>query len=161
MGGLGAQRGQATVEWVGLLLALAVAFGALLAGGRGAAKGESADGLGEAVAERITCAVRGSCGAGGATAGPRLHAAPGPPRALGRPRALAVPIGRGVPPRLAASVQAGGAGHALKGTWLLCLGYHRLRYDYEHPLTPRQAMPLGDVIDMVNQCMDPLSFLFG
>ena len=161
MGGLGAERGQATVEWVGLLLALAVAFGALLAGGREAAKGESADGLGEAVASGSPARCGGRAGRardGGAAVAPR---APGPPRALGRPRALAVPIGRGVPPRLAGRVQAGGAGHALKGTWLLCLGYHRLRYDYEHPLTPRQAMPLGDVIDMVNQCMDPLSFLFG
>ena len=159
------------MEWVGLLLALAVAFGALLAGGREAAKGESADGLGEAVAERITCAVRGSCRAGsapgrgpvgprapGGPRGPRPRPTPGAPRG---PKALATPIGRGVPPRLAGSLSARGAGNVLKRAWILCLGYRRLRYDYEHPLTPRQAVPLHDALDMVNQCVNPLSFFFG
>ncbi|MEA2455654.1 MAG: hypothetical protein QOI45_1916, partial [Thermoleophilaceae bacterium] len=87
------ERGQATVEWVGLVLGVALALGAVVAGGREAAKGDSSAGLGTAVAERITCAVRDGCGGeralgppGGASLAPR--AAPGARRRAGRgPRA--------------------------------------------------------------------------
>src|SRR5215213_3696327 len=66
------ERGQATVEWVGLVLGVALLLGAVAAGGREATTRESAHQLGDAVAKRITCAARDGCGAGRA---PR--AAPG------------------------------------------------------------------------------------
>jgi hypothetical protein len=155
MSGLGAQRGQATVEWVGLLLGVALMLGVLVAGGREATKGESADGLGEAVAERITCAARGACAVG--------ERPPGAPR--GAPGALREAPGAGVPPprRLAGSGSAPlrKVSGVAKRAWMLCLGYRRWRYDVEHPLGPRQAVPLRETVHMLNECVNPLSFLFG
>jgi hypothetical protein len=145
MPGLGAQRGQATVEWVGLLLGVTLMLGALVAGGREAAKGESADGLGEAVAERITCAARGACLGDKPSPAPHREMPPRPPR-----REAA-----------ADSAPLRGVSGVAKRAWILCLGYRRWRYDVEHPPTPRQVVPVGEAVDMVNECVNPLSFLFG
>jgi hypothetical protein len=141
------ERGQATVEWIGLVLGVALLLGAVAAGGREAAKGESADRLGEAVAERIVCAAKGACGAG--APGGRLGGAPGRERgASGRPSPAA-------PSRSQAGVLSGVA----KRAWFLCLGYRRWQYDREH--APLQSVPLRHTIKTVNECVNPLSFLFG
>jgi hypothetical protein len=146
MFGLGAERGQATVEWVGLLLGVALMLGALVAGGREAATGESADELGEAVAERITCAARGACVAEKPPA--RQREAPRPPRS---PRRQAG----------AGSAPVRGVSGVAKRAWILCLGYRRLQYEIKNPRTPRQGVPLRKTVEMVNECVNPLSFLFG
>jgi hypothetical protein len=144
----GGDRGQATVEWVGLLLGVGLMFGALVAGGRGAAKGESARELGDALAERITCAARDACRA--APARPRPRAVrPSTPREERPPERVG---SDGLPLR-------GVKGFA-KRTWLLCLGYRRWQYERSHPLSPRQALPPRDTLKMVNECANPLSFLF-
>jgi hypothetical protein len=160
MSGSGAQRGQATVEWVGLLLGVALMFGALVAGGRDAAKGESAEGLGEAVADRITCAARGACGAGERGPGSLR----GAPRSLRGAPGARPPAPRSAPPRhLAGSGSAPlrGVSGVAKRAWMLCLGYRRWRYEVDHPRTPRQSVPVRETLDMVNECVNPLSFLFG
>jgi hypothetical protein len=148
------ERGQATVEWIGLVLGVALLLGAVAAGGREAAKGESADGLGEAVAERIVCAAKGACGAG--APGGRLGRAPGrqdPASGLGA---------RGRPSPTAPSRRhAGFAEGVAKRAWFLCLGYRRWQYDREHPRAPLQSVPLRDTVKLVNECVNPLSFLFG
>jgi len=136
------EGGQATVEWVGLLLGVALLLGAVAAGGREAAQGESADALGEAVAERIVCAAKGACGARGRGAEVG-HGAPGR-----RPSPTA-------PSRSHAGIASGVA----KRAWFLCLGYRRLQYDREH--APFQRVPLRETVKTVNECVNPLSFLFG
>jgi hypothetical protein len=148
----GPERGQATVEWIGLLLGVALLLGAVAAGGREAAKGESADGLGEAVAERIMCAAKGACGAR-APGGERLGAAPGPPPG----RRLGALGGR--PSHPAPSRHAGIGQGVAKRAWFLCLGYRRWQYDREH--APFQRVPLRETVKTVNECVNPLSFLFG
>ena len=50
---------------------------------------------------------------------------------------------------------------ALGHAWLACFAYRRFEYEREHPLTPRQSVPLDDAVDIINDCLDPLSFLFG
>ena len=50
---------------------------------------------------------------------------------------------------------------ALGHAWLACFAYRRFEYEREHPMTPRQAGPLDDAVDISNDCLDPLSFLFG
>jgi hypothetical protein len=147
----GPERGQATVEWIGLVLGVALLLGAVAAGGREAAKGESADGLGEAVAERIVCAAKGACGAG--AGGERLGGAPGPPPG----RRLGALGGRPSPP--APSRHAGIGQGVAKRAWFLCLGYRRWQYDREH--APFQRVPLRETVKTVNECVNPLSFLFG
>jgi hypothetical protein len=167
------ERGQATVEWVGLVLGVALALAAVVAGGREAAKGESSAGLGSAVAERITCAVRDGCGVPRAAPGGPRRAPRGPRAPRGGPLApRAAPGRRPSPPPAARSAPAlrrtsdgspllRGAGELAKHAWIACFGYRRWRYEVEHPRTPRQSVPVGDAVDMVNECLNPLSFFFG
>jgi hypothetical protein len=162
------EGGQATVEWIGLVLGVALLLGAVAAGGREAAQGESADGLGETVAERIVCAAKGACGAG--ARGGRLGGAPegrGGGRLGGAPggRLGRVPAGRGPSRRPSPSPpsrsHAGLAEGVAKRTWFLCLGYRRWQYDREHPRPPLEGVPLRETVKTVNECVNPLSFLFG
>ena len=139
------ERGQAAVEWIGLVLGVALLLGAVAAGGREAAKGESADALGEAVAERIVCAAKGACVAG----------APGGAGAPGRERRAK----RGPSPTAPSRNHAGALTGVAKRAWFFCLGYRRWQYDREH--SPRQRVPLRHTIKTVNECVNPLSFLFG
>jgi hypothetical protein len=143
---------------------VALLLGAVAAGGREAAKGESADGLGEAVAERIACTAKAACGAG--APGGRLGAVPrGAPG--GRLGTLGGGPGgdgaRGRRPSANAPSRrhAGFAEGVAKRAWLLCLGYRRWQYDREHPRAPLQSVPLRDTVKVVNECVNPLSFLFG
>jgi hypothetical protein len=173
-----ADSGQATVEWVGLLLAVSLGLAALAGGVRGATGddgGDEARGLGEAVAKRITCAARDLCGVGGrgargggrgaADRGPRderlASPPPAPRRAPPRPPRAAPPppsqrTGGGSLPNLG---RAGGsiAQHA----WLVCLGYRAMQDDLENPRTPREARPLDRTLDIVNECLNPWEFFFG
>jgi hypothetical protein len=137
------ERGQATVEWIGLLLGIALVLGAVAAGGREAAKGESAVGLGDAVAERIVCAAKGACAEKGAV----------------RPRPRAVrPTPRQGAPTPQHRRDAGIGSGVAKRAWFLCLGYRRWQYDREH--APFQRVPLRENLKTVNECVNPLAFLF-
>ena len=155
------ERGQATVEWIGLVLGVALLLGAVAAGGREAAKGESAEGLGDAVAERIVCAAKRSCGAG--VAGGRLGDAPerrggGELEAFGGRRGGAP--SRQPAPASALRRHAGLAEGVAKRAWFLCLGYRRWKYDREHPRSPLEGVPLRETVKTLNECVNPLSFLF-
>jgi hypothetical protein len=162
----GGQSGQATIEWAGLVLCVALILGALLAGGREAAKGDAGRGLGEAVAERITCAVRERCGAEVRERGAQR---------LGRGIALGAPLGN--PPGGRVSLLSpspggraglrralrvvGGAKRFLKRTWFPCLGFRSWQNDREHPRLLGEGLPVKQTADLLNECVNPLSFLFG
>src|SRR5688572_27099516 len=78
------ERGQATVEWVGLVLLAALALGGLAAL---TARGREDDSLGHALAGRLSCAARGGCAAVGAPRGTRVRVVGGRTgRALRTPR---------------------------------------------------------------------------
>ena len=154
---MGSESGQATIEWTGLVLLVAVALGALLT------LAQPVDGrrLGGSVAHAITCAARGGCAAAGRAppaagrSSPRI-AVPAPPRARPRPQRAAPPVRAG-----GDSTALRGARTAAKRLWLLCLGYRRFRYDLEHPRAPTEAVPMSETLDTVNECLNPLSFLVG
>jgi hypothetical protein len=181
------QGGQATVEWIGLVLGLALAFGGALGVARGADFGDEAHGLGEALASRVTCAARDACAAErraapgrGAPGSPALREAPGGRPLRARPRWRRPPPtldafgGRGIrpsapwerTPRGLRGLDGAGAGvlRALgqvgRRAWIGCLGYRRLRYDLDHPRTPRDSVPVGEVLDELNRCLNPWMFLF-
>lgn len=154
----GGQRGQATVEWIGLVLVAALALGALLGGVRGAVKQDT--GLGEAVAKRITCAARDLCRSGAGAGGSRV----------GAPDARAPRVRAGVGPRRtrpqSARSKASDAFQRLRGVagvaryaWIACLGYRGWRYELEHPRTPREGMSIREALDIANSCLNPLAFL--
>lgn len=169
--------GQATVEWIGLVLVVSLGFGGALAALRGAGFGAEARGLGQALASAVTCAARDACRAEG-TEMRELSGAVGrrelrrwtsaPPRAFGRrgirptapweraPRGL-----RGLDGASSSVLRALGknARHAGEFGWLACLGYQQWRYDYEHPRSPRESMPVDAVLDELNTCFNPIGWL--
>ena len=140
------EEGQATVEWAGLVLLVVLVLGVL-----GAVSGlRPGRALGEVVAERFACAVRGACGKAPA---PRA-VSPGPAvagvgvRGITRARAIdALRRLRSVGTKL------------VRRAWIVCIGYRRFRYELEHPRAPNEVMPLDEAIDIANGCLNPYSFL--
>jgi hypothetical protein len=142
--GVHGQSGQATVEWVALVLLAALVLGAAAAfAGR-----ESDRGLGELVAKRIARGPGELALAG--------TAAPAPPVPVPRVSAPPAPV-----PRRADSPQAlRGVGSVARHAWLPCLGYQRWRYERDHPLAAIEGLPFGEALGIVNDCLNPHSYLF-
>jgi hypothetical protein len=140
------EEGQASVEWVGLVLLVAIVLAVLGAlSGRAPA---SDRGLGEAVAQRLGCAARGSCGA---VPAPRVAAArPAPVAGATVTRARAIDAMR--------RLRSLGMKIARRA-WIVCIGYRRFRYELEHPRAPNEVMPLEEAIDIANGCLNPYGFL--
>lgn len=152
------EGGQATVEWVALVLAAALVLGATAAfAGR-----ESDRGLGEAVAERITRAA----GAAGAPApGGLVRNRPISGR-FGTTWTDAAPRVRAAPPAPASGPRAFDAFRSVRGVadvakhaWIVCLGYERWRHELEHPTAPTEALPVDVALDIVNTCFNPHDYL--
>jgi hypothetical protein len=148
------EGGQASVEWALLVLFVALVLAALgaVSGLRPGRAPASDRGVGEAVAERFTCAARGACG--GAPAQRPLTAPPAPPargavvRGVTRARALdALRRLRSVGAKL------------VRRAWIVCIGYRRFRYELEHPRAPNEVMPLDEAIEIANGCLNPYAFL--
>jgi hypothetical protein len=175
------EGGQATVEWVALVLAAA-----LVLAGAGAVAGREADrGLGEEVAKRITGAAgaaeppgtgarrtaRVAPPAAGAAppstraAPPATGAAP-PPTSAAPPAAGAAPSSTRGAPRPASGSRAvdafrsvRGVAHVAKHAWIVCLGYERWRHELEHPTAPNEALPVDVALSIVNTCFNPHDYL--
>ncbi len=141
--------GQATIEWVGLVLVAALVLGALAAF-RAPAQDR---GLGTALARRITCAAGGACAATRAAL---------PPRALGLAGAGTSTLPRHGRISRAKAVDAfrrlRGLGRLTNRIWIVCLGYRRFVYERRHVLEPAGAMPLDNALDIADDCLNPLSF---
>jgi hypothetical protein len=159
------EGGQATVEWVALVLVAALVLGAAAAlAGR-----ESDPGLGEAVAKRITRAARGvgsvEAGAGPATPAPGAGAAAPAPGTPGPGAAAPPPIRRSSSPLPALPRAFGlagtlaGIGSVAKHAWIVCLGYERWRHELENPSAPTEALPVDVAVSIVNTCFNPHDYL--
>jgi hypothetical protein len=170
------ERGQASVEWIGLVVLVALGLTALARFAPRADAGE----LGTELLHTIGCAARAGCeGAGGATpAGSRSESSPGSsaPRRLvtlpplvpvapgerraraPRSRPLAAPLvrGRALLPRAGR-----GAGVLWRRSWMLCLGYERARYAVLHPEIrfPRQTIPISEDLRIANDCLSPVDLV--
>jgi hypothetical protein len=152
------EAGQATVEWLALVLLVALAVAGLAAFRPAAAD----RGLGEALANRMSSAAGGPASpaiarAGGPTSHPIARAASAaPPVPSGQAR-------RAARIRRAQAVNAfrrlRGAGALAKRLWIVCLGWRRFSYEREHPLAPMEALPLEGALDIANTCLNPVSFM--
>jgi hypothetical protein len=152
------EHGQATVEWIGLLLLVALALPAL------SQLAPRADGqeLGTTLAHSVTGAASAAprmghksvarrqisgthpvrTTVGGAVLGPRaLPAMPRLPRSLGRARR--------------------GAGAIWRRAWFACLAYARTKYAIQHPeiSVPGYTLPYGTALRMINSCVSPIDLL--
>jgi hypothetical protein len=157
---VGAEAGQATAEWTGVVLVVALvlaALGALLPAGRD-------DGLGEALAGRITGrAVAVEVPVPGAPVG--MRAPPGSlPQGRVGARGTAGPLrarrAATRARRLVAFRTLRAAGRILvRRAWIVCLGYRRFRYELKHPRLPNEPMPLEEAVEIANGCLNPYAFV--
>jgi hypothetical protein len=141
-----AEHGQATIEWTGLVLLVALALSAL---GAFVSRVEGR-GLGGVLANSISCAARGAC------APERASPAPSE-RAESRAARPALSVRR----EAAAFNALRGVRQVAQRVWIVCLGYRRYRYELQHPRAPTEAMPLEEARDIANECLNPLEFLVG
>jgi hypothetical protein len=144
------EGGQASVEWTGLVLLVGLALAALgAASGLRPGDAPAGDrGLGQAVAERFTCAARAACGGA-----PVRRARPAPPAA----GAVARRVTRARAIDALRRLRSVGA-KLVRRAWIVCIGYRRFRYELEHPLAPNEAMPLDEAIEIANSCLNPYAF---
>ena len=151
------ERGQATLDWTGLTLVVALLLGALTT----LAPLADERGLGATVAHAITCAARGGC-AGEAAQGPATIGM-GPARSGDGAAAEARPAPSARPPlsadRAAAAFQAlRGVREVARKVWIVCMGYRRYLYERAHPSIGPEAMPLAEALSIANECLNPLWF---
>jgi hypothetical protein len=148
------EGGQATVEWVALLLTAALVLGA----GAALAGREADRGLGEEVAERISRTAAGAAPAHDAAAPPPERIPPTAGRVAPPPTRSAPPPASG-----ARAVQAfrrlRGVADVARHTWIVCLGYRRWRYELDHPMAPTESLPLDEALGIVNSCLNPYDYL--
>ena len=166
------EAGQAAPEWVGTVLLVTVALGALAAF---RAPGGGDGGVGEMVAHRIACAAGGACvGASGGAAAAGRRGAVSAARAVRRSPVTRAPsaVTRGPsdvgqassPVPRARAIDAlrrlrAVGGTLVKRAWIVCIGYRRFRYELEHPRAPNQVMPVAEAVDIANGCLNPYGFL--
>lgn len=141
------ERGQATIEWTGLALLVALVLGALAA----LAPRLDSRGLGATVAHAITCAARGGCAGESTMPLRRGSAEPVLPRDRASPQPPAGGAGAGLR-------ALRGAGDVAKKVWIVCLRYRSYLYERDHPLAGVEGIPLDEGLDITNECLNPLGF---
>ena len=149
------EGGQATVEWVALVLAAALVLGAAAA----FAGAENDHGLGETVAKRITRTVTAPHRVKEAGAPPAPRAAPPATRAAPPSVRAAPPPQSSVPRAVDAFRSVRGVADVAKHAWIVCLGYERWKHELEHPSAPTEALPVDVALDIVNTCFNPHDYL--
>jgi hypothetical protein len=165
------ERGQATVEWIALLLLVALGLAALIR------LAPSADGrpLATSLVRSVTAGARNVRGPHRSQPAPprsRRTAALAMPRSLSRParlqRAAGLPelpagVRRSRLPELPAGVRRAGrgAGVVWRRAWFACLVYERFRYAIAHPESrlPGYTIPTRVALRMANTCVSPVDLL--
>jgi hypothetical protein len=148
------ERGQATVEWIGIVLLVA---GALATLGHFAPQADGR-GLSRAVLHSVAGpAVRRDIAPPSAPANRAFPIPPLIPRA-GQSADLRIRLPRA---RTLMRRARAGAGHAWRRAWIACLVYERFRYALLHPESrfPGHTIPPSEVLRMVNDCISPLDLV--
>jgi hypothetical protein len=152
------ERGQATVEWIGVVLLVAIALTAL---GRFAGRDDDralASTFAHAVHPRVV----------GIRSGKRTESQPPRRRAFTVPVLVPAP-GQAVRAprlRLAGRLRLArrlrhGVGVAWRRAWFACLAYERFRWALLHPESrfPGYTMPPSEVLRIANDCISPLDLV--
>jgi hypothetical protein len=151
----GAEAGQATAEWVAIVLLVTLALAALAA--LRPAGGDAR--LGEALTIRISETAAAAAGTA-TTATTAATAGAGTGAALRGPGGIGARGAPGGAKLVAAFRTLRAAGRVLvRRAWIVCLGYRRFSYELEHPRLPNQAMPLAEAVDIANGCLNPYAFV--
>jgi hypothetical protein len=157
------QRGQATVEWIGILLLVALALAAL---SRLAPRDDE-----HALASTLADSITHPRAAETASTQARTHSRPRKPTAkafiapplvphLGSPLRPGAPLRLPEPPVLVRRVRTG-AGAAWRRAWYACLVYERFRWAFLHPESrfPGYTMPPEEVLRILNDCVSPVDLV--
>lgn len=156
------ERGQGTVEWIGIVLLVALALAALTrfapsADGRGLAT-TLVHSVTHPAAPAADRPVRGRTTGGRSTPRPvRQLLLPPPPRARRAP--VLSRAGPRLPPLPRVLRRSGrGAGAVWRRMWFACLVYERTRYAFMHPESrlPGYTIPFRDALRMANDCINPV-----
>jgi hypothetical protein len=184
---MGSERGQAAVEWIGILLVVAIALAALAR----FAGGNEEEALANTLAHSATCAARDGCRPGqvvGIRSGKRTESQPPRREAFNAP--LLVPTPSTTPRRPAvrrssarsllqwARRQVGselagplrpalrtqlreGAGRAWRSAWFACLVYERVRWAILHPesRSHEYEFPPSEALRILNDCISPVDLV--
>jgi hypothetical protein len=157
------EHGQATVEWIGLLLLVTLA---LLGVTRLAPKADGRS-LGTTLANSITSTAKRT-GASQRVGNPRRLSPPHPPPlalpdarrlfALADPRRAGVVPGLRLPRPGAGDRAARGARGLWRRAWFACLVWERVKYSLLHPEAriPGYTFPYDVVLKTVARCVSPI-----
>ncbi len=163
------ERGQASVEWVGIVLLVALALAGVTQLAPGADGRSLASTLLHTVAKPKVAEIRSGKRndslppeTEGFTAPSPLPLAPTREAAakVGRPSLRAL-LGRlrSAAGRLRSSAGRlrSGAGVAWRRAWMACLAYERVRYDLLHPESrfPGHTIPASELLRIANDCLSP------
>ncbi|HEY7453198.1 MAG TPA: hypothetical protein VH683_01450 [Thermoleophilaceae bacterium] len=142
------ERGQASVEWIGLLLLVALALTAL------ARFAPHADG--RSVASAV---LEPAAGRSPPTPANVPFLLPGPRTAAPSPRRRSVRVPR-VPREVGVRARRV-AVRAWQKAWLACLFYERIRYNLLHPESriPGHRIPASEILRMLNDCISPVDLV--
>jgi hypothetical protein len=149
------ERGQATTEWIGLLLLVALALAAL---GHLASRADGRE-LGTTLAHSITHPSHPK--AARIHPGPTLNRQPQEVSGVAGPRLSALPPSALAAGRDALRRAGRGAGLLWRRAWFACLVYERTRYAFRHPESeiPGYTLPYGVALRMINSCLSPVDLL--
>jgi hypothetical protein len=175
---MGGEQGQASVEWTGIVLLVALALAGLTHLAPRADGRSLASTLLDTVAHPEVAATRSGRrndplppARGGFTAPPPLPF----PRPWEAPAKTARPSARpllrwlgqraagalaGAVPRRAGGLR-GAVGVAWRRAWLGCLAYERFRYAFLHPESrfPGQTIPSSELLRIANDCISPVDLV--
>jgi hypothetical protein len=171
------ERGQATVEWIGVVLLVAITLAAV---GRIAPRDDDR-GLATRLVHSLTAPTHR---VGGMRSGKRTESHPPGREAFTVPVLIPHPgLNRRAPPLrlpsegalLRSARQKGsrvarralprrlrrGVGVAWRRAWFACLAYERFRYAFLHPESrfPGYTMPPSEVLRIANDCLSPVDMV--
>ena len=151
------EDGQASVEWIGIVLLVAVALAAMTrfapdADGRGLAST-----LLHTVAPPQVVGIRSEKRNDSPPPAREAFTAPPP---VPPPSEVRLRPRRHLPRELAARVRRG-AGLAWRRAWLACLAYERTRYGFLHPESrfPGHTVTPAEALRIANDCISPVDLV--
>jgi hypothetical protein len=163
---MGSEQGQASTEWIGIVLLVALALAGLTHFAPRADGRSLASTLLQTVAHPRVAAIRSGKRNDSLPPAKESFTAP-PPLPFARPREAPAKTARPSARALLARLRQqggrlrGAAGTAWRRAWLACLAYERFRYAFLHPESrfPGHTIPSSELLRIANDCISPVDLV--
>ena len=154
---MGGESGQASVEWIGIVLLVALALAALTRFAPNADGQRLGSTLLEGVTQPRVVGIRSEKRNDSPPPARESFTAPPP---VPPPREIRLRARRHLPRELAARLRRG-AGLAWRRAWLACLAYERTRYGFLHPESrfPGHTVRPREALRIANDCISPVDLV--